>query len=702
MSEQFLYFLQQMFNGVTLGSTYALIAIGYTMVYGIIGMINFAHGEVYMIGSYVSFMIIAALMMMGIDTGWLLVAAGFVGAIVIASAYGWSIERVAYRPVRNSKRLIALISAIGMSIFLQNYVSLTEGSRDVALPSLFNGQWVVGHSENFSASITTMQAVIWIVTFLAMLALTIFIRYSRMGRACRACAEDLKMASLLGINTDRVIALTFVIGAAMAAVAGVLLGQFYGVINPYIGFMAGMKAFTAAVLGGCGLIRPADSGAAGDADRFSGAPGGRESMKPMHIAMALLSAAMFFVLAGVFMGVQLELDGTKLVVDSASDVRWQWVFIGTAVVFFFQLLRPAFQKGLKSVSGPKFILPAIDGSTVKQKLFLVALLVLAVAWPFMVSRGTVDIATLTMIYIILGLGLNVVVGLSGLLVLGYGGFYAIGAYTFALLNHYYGLGFWTCLPIAGLMAAAAGFLLGFPVLRLRGDYLAIVTLGFGEIVRILLLNNTEITGGPNGISQIPKPTFFGLEFSRTAREGGWDTFSNFFGLKYDPSDRVIFLYLVALLLVVLSLFVINRLLRMPLGRAWEALREDEIACRSLGLSPRRIKLTAFTISAAFAGFAGTLFAARQGFVSPESFTFAESAFVLAIVVLGGMGSQFAVILAAILLVVSRELMRDFNEYSMLMLGGLMVLMMIWRPQGLLPMTRPQLKLKNGAAKGEQA
>ena len=412
-------------------------------------------------------------------------------------------------------------------------------------------------------------------------------------------------------------------------------------------------------------------------------------MKPMHFAMALLSAAMFFVLAGVFMGVQLGLDGTKLVVDTAPDIRWQWVFIGTGVVFLFQLLRPLFQKTLKNVSGPKFVLPAIDGTTVKQKLF-------------MVSRGTVDIATLTMIYVILGLGLNVVVGLSGLLVLGYGGFYAIGAYTFALLNHYYGLGFWTCLPLAGLVSAAAGFLLGFPVLRLRGDYLAIVTLGFGEIVRILLLNNTEVTGGPNGISQIPKPTFFGLEFSRTAREGGWDTFSNFFGIKYDPSDRVIWLYLVALLLVVITLFVINRLLRMPLGRAWEALREDEIACRSLGLNPTRIKLTAFTISAAFAGFAGTLFAARQGFVSPESFTFAESAFVLAIVVLGGMGSQFAVILAAILLVVSRELMRDFNEYSMLMLGGLMVLMMIWRPQGLLPMTRPQLKLKSAEAKGEQA
>jgi len=251
MSEQFLYFLQQMFNGVTLGSTYALIAIGYTMVYGIIGMINFAHGEVYMIGSYVSFIVIAALMMMGIDTSWLLIGCGFVVAVVIASCYGWS---VAYKPVRSSKRLIALISAIGMSIFLQNYVSLTQGSRDVALPNLVTGQWTLGVSNGFAATISTMQIVIWVVTFLSMLALTLFIRYSRMGRACRACAEDLKMASLLGINTDRVISLTFVIGAAMAAVAGVLLGQFYGVINPYIGFMAGMKAFTAAVLGGIGSI----------------------------------------------------------------------------------------------------------------------------------------------------------------------------------------------------------------------------------------------------------------------------------------------------------------------------------------------------------------------------------------------------------------------------------------------------------------
>ncbi|MGL9738123.1 high-affinity branched-chain amino acid ABC transporter permease LivM [Serratia sp. (in: enterobacteria)] len=425
----------------------------------------------------------------------------------------------------------------------------------------------------------------------------------------------------------------------------------------------------------------------------------------LNLLNALIATAVLFVMASFLMGMQLSLDGTKLVVHGAAEVRWMWIGIGCVIVFFFQLLRPLLQQGLKKVSGPAFVLPSFDGTTPRQKLLAALLIVAAVAWPFLVSRGTVDIATLTLIYVMLGLGLNVVVGLSGLLVLGYGGFYAIGAYTYALLNHHYGFGFWESLPLAGIVTAAFGFLLGFPVLRLRGDYLAIVTLGFGEIVRILLLNNTEITGGPNGISQIPKPTFFGLEFNRSVRDGGWDTFHNFFGLKYDPSDRIVFLYLVALLLVVLTLFVINRLLRMPLGRAWEALREDEIACRSLGLSPTRIKLTAFTISAAFAGFAGTLFAARQGFVSPESFTFVESAFVLAIVVLGGMGSQFAVILAAILLVVSRELMRDLNEYSMLLLGALMVLMMIWRPQGLLPMKRPQLKLQAAdihAGKGEQA
>ncbi|MCL6416993.1 high-affinity branched-chain amino acid ABC transporter permease LivH [Aestuariirhabdus sp. Z084] len=254
MSESFLYFVQQMLNGLTIGSTYALIAIGYTMVYGIIGMINFAHGEVYMIGSYVAFIVLAALAMLGIESLPILLCAAFLISMIVTSSYGYTIERVAYRPLRGGNRLIPLISAIGMSIFLQNLVRMAQGSRDVAMPSLITGGWDFGPSEGFQATLSYMQLVIFAVTFVSMTALTLFISRSRMGRACRACAEDLGMANLLGINTNRIIALTFVIGAALAAVAGVLLGTYYGVINPYLGFMAGLKAFTAAVLGGIGSI----------------------------------------------------------------------------------------------------------------------------------------------------------------------------------------------------------------------------------------------------------------------------------------------------------------------------------------------------------------------------------------------------------------------------------------------------------------
>ena len=248
------HYLQQLVNGLTIGSTYALIAIGYTMVYGIIGMINFAHGEVYMIGSYVAFIAIAGLTLLGIDSLPLLMLAAFAASIVITSAYGYSIERVAYRPLRGSNRLIPLISAIGMSIFLQNLVLLAQDSKDKAIPNLLPGNLIFGESAMHGVVISYMQLLIFVVTLLVMLGLTLFITRSRLGRACRACAEDLKMANLLGIDTNAIIALTFVIGATLAAVAAVLLGMQYGVINPHIGFLAGIKAFTAAVLGGIGSI----------------------------------------------------------------------------------------------------------------------------------------------------------------------------------------------------------------------------------------------------------------------------------------------------------------------------------------------------------------------------------------------------------------------------------------------------------------
>ena len=237
-----------------------------------------------------------------------------------------------------------------------------------------------------------------------------------------------------------------------------------------------------------------------------------------------------------------------------------------------------------------------------------------------------------------------------------------------------------------------GFVLGFPVLRLRGDYLAIVTLGFGEIIRLLLVNLTSWTGGPDGISGIPKPSVLGMEMARNPSVEGGTTFHQMLGLEFNSLHMVIFLYLMALTLAVLTLWISSRLIRMPIGRAWEALREDEIACRSLGLNPMKIKLSAFTLGAMFAGFGGAFFAARQGIVNPESFTFIESALILAIVVLGGMGSQLGVIIAAILITVLPELAREFSEYRMLIFGLVMILMMVWRPQGLLPMKRQHVEV----------
>ncbi|HEH9396245.1 high-affinity branched-chain amino acid ABC transporter permease LivM [Aeromonas salmonicida] len=414
---------------------------------------------------------------------------------------------------------------------------------------------------------------------------------------------------------------------------------------------------------------------------------------------ACIASLVLMVLSFWLLGFRLETEGSQLLVVSRLDISLAWLVGGAALVFWFQLLRGQIGRLFQaSISGfstgfTKLVLPSPEEAPRLYNVTAILVLLFAVSWPFMASRGAIDLATLALIYIMLGLGLNVVVGLAGLLDLGYVGFYAVGAYSYALLNTYFGLSFWECLPIAGLMAATFGFLLGFPVLRLRGDYLAIVTLGFGEIIRILLNNMTSLTGGPNGISGIPKPTLAGLEFNRTVKDGGFGTFHDFFGIAYNANHKVIFLYLMALVLVVATLFVINRLLRMPLGRAWEALREDEIACKSLGLNPTITKLTAFTIGATFAGFAGSFFASRQGFISPESFVFIESAIVLAIVVLGGMGSQIGVVLAAIVMTVLPELAREFNEYRMLMFGLLMVFMMIWRPQGLLPMTRPHLELQ---------
>lgn len=382
--------------------------------------------------------------------------------------------------------------------------------------------------------------------------------------------------------------------------------------------------------------------------------------------------------------------------------RFDWIGYSALIVFFGRLGLVGFldwwrlrqgrpEPTASGAPAQKDVLTRIGSKA--DKWLMPALIAFAIVMPMLpfASRTVVDLATVVLIYVMLGWGLNIVVGLAGLLDLGYVAFYAVGAYSYALLSLHFGFGFWESLPLAGLFAALFGIILGFPVLRLRGDYLAIVTLGFGEIIRIILLNWTDVTQGSNGITGIQRPSFFGIPFTASPDEGQ-TAFHELFGLEYSSVHRIIFLYYVILVLALITNFFTMRIRRLPVGRAWEALREDEIACKSLGINPTNTKLTAFAIGAMFGGFAGSFFATRQGFISPESFSFIESAVILAIVVLGGMGSQTGIVLAAAFLTLLPELAREFSLFRMLAFGAAMVLIMVWRPQGLLAHREPTIRL----------
>lgn len=432
---------------------------------------------------------------------------------------------------------------------------------------------------------------------------------------------------------------------------------------------------------------------------------------------ALLSALITLGLSIPILAYKTDQSGSSLTLVP----RWGLVAIMCAIIFGLRVLQHAFmatRAARQALPDPHQATEPVHAEpSAYQKVSRYAIpffLGIALAFPFLVyviqgglteSRYWVDLGILILTYVMLGWGLNIVVGLAGLLDLGYVAFYAVGAYSYALLSTTFGLSFWVCLPLAGILAAFWGIILGFPVLRLRGDYLAIVTLAFGEIVRLVLINWTDLTNGGAGISSIPRASFFGLPF--TAGEGG---FASTFGLEFNGMHRMIFLYYLILALALLTNFVTMRLRRLPIGRAWEALREDEIACRSLGINTTNTKLTAFAIGAMFGGFAGSFFAVRQGFVSPESFNFLESAIILAIVVMGGMGSQIGVAIAALVLVGGPEMLRnlgflkavfgegfDPNEYRLLLFGMGMVAMMVWRPRGLISEREPSVVLKERKA-----
>ena len=520
------YFLQQLINGISLGAIYGLIAVGYTMVYGIIGMINFAHGDIYMVGAFISLIGFLIMASIGISVPFALIIVLF-AAMALTAVYGWTVERIAYRPLRGSNRLAPLISAIGMSIVLQNYVQIAQGARSKSIPPVITGGFDLVSTGKFHVTVSTMQVIVVVLTAILMFALTWLIQSTPLGRAQRATEQDPTMAALSGVDVDRTISITFIIGAALAAVAGLMVTLYYGVIDFYIGFLAGIKAFTAAVLGGIGSIPGAvlggtphrhhrsvvvrlcldrlqgrrgvrHSGSGSDhpplgpsgparnreglmADATAPAPAPK-SFRANPIAGMVLDALAAAVIAALLAAPML---GVRLV-DAAGGITlsYRTALIGyaAAIVFAGRLAILAAYAAFahrrphgKAHSRLALYKPKAGQG---QRYAAYAILAVALILPFFADRNLTDKMTLILIYVMLGVGLNITVGLAGLLDLGYVAFYAVGAYSYALLAQHFDLSFWVCLPLAGLFAAATGLLIGFPILRLRGDYLAIVTLGF--------------------------------------------------------------------------------------------------------------------------------------------------------------------------------------------------------------------------------
>jgi branched-chain amino acid transport system permease protein len=432
---------------------------------------------------------------------------------------------------------------------------------------------------------------------------------------------------------------------------------------------------------------------------------------------ALLTGLIAFGLFLPLIGIRTEQD-----INNALTFQTRWPLLATMVALivaarFLQLVFIVPFVARRKERQRRDTTPPASPAPWRAKLsrwFVPAALGFVIAYPILVlllnrSSGAIkwidNFGIQILIYVMLGWGLNIVVGLAGLLDLGYVAFYAVGAYSYALLAKNFGLSFWLLLPLSGILASFWGIILGFPVLRLRGDYLAIVTLAFGEIIRLVLINWVPVTNGYAGVGGIPRPSFFGLPLD--ASDHG---FAATFHIPFSPLQRIVFLYYIILALALLTAGLTLRLRRLPVGRAWEALREDEIACRSLGINTTNTKLTAFAMGAMLGGFAGAFFAARQGFITPESFTFIESATILAIVVLGGMGSQIGVAIAAVVMIGGTEAMRDLDvlksvfgagfdptQYRMLIFGFAMVMIMVWRPRGFVSSREPSVALKQKKA-----
>ncbi|SAL02278.1 inner-membrane translocator [Caballeronia fortuita] len=665
------YFEQLLLNGLVIGSIYALAAVAYTLVYGVVKLVNFAFGELFMLGGFLTLTLMTKQMtLFGIQMPMPGLDFYIAGPLAIAgvAALGALIDVVAYRPLRNAPRLAPLITSIAISVLLQSVAQTVWGPTSLRFPPLPVGG-LPPLSLGVDLTVTPSELAVFGCAIVAMIGVQFFVSATSLGRAMRAAAQDSTAAYLVGIPVNRIICAAFVLGSALAAFAGILYAQSFQFVSPTMGFVPGLKALTAAVLGGIGSIPGAALGGIilGVAESVCAGYLPDGSVYQDALSFALLVLLLLVRPQGLLGRADLNVSARGSLMSGGGSRR------APALVKMFGSLDRAFAAlgrfGEKRVAFGAMAIAVALGVAIRSDYWL-------------------SILVMVLVYGMLASGLNIVVGLAGLLDLGFIAFFAIGAYFSSLIfvsvmQNHFGVDtasiwwlFYPNLIVGGLLAALLGAILGYPTLRVRGDYLAIMTLGFGEIVRIVATNWISVTNGPMGVRGIPSPQFFGMSFD-------------------EPRTQFFF----ALALTAIVLFAVARLSRSYVGRAWVALREDEDAAEMMGVAGTRFKLLAYACSGFVGGVVGVFYAHLQQYVSPASFTLFENILVLMLIVLGGLGTLVGPFIGAAIWIVFLQLslkipfVSAYPESRYVLLGVLLVALMLFRPEGIAAKARLRLTME---------
>ena len=600
-------FVDPLVSGLINGNAYALIALGLSLIFGVADLVDFAHGSVFAIGGMLGWFLVAVL-------HWPL-ASALAGVVVSTAALGLLIERVAVRPLAGAPRIVPLLSTVAVALILDRVSQLVFGPETRLFPSLLpNRAFRLG-----DIRFGLVDLVMFGVTVASVAVLWVFLMRTRLGRALRATAQDRDAARQMGVNVHALEGLAFAVASALAGIGGVLVGMYYRNVDPSMGFAAMIEGFAAATVGGLGNL-----------------PGA--------------------VVGGLLLGVA-ESFGVTWFGGSTRGL------IAFGVLVMVLWLRP---RGLFGSKGADFTEPMTgtffgQGNPASLRRWHIAAILIGafVVLPAVADPYLLTVATIVAIFAILALSLTLVAGTSGLMSIGQAGFFAIGAYTSALLVKDHGWSFWLALPAAGAAASLTATILVSPALKLRGHYAAIVTLGLGAIVTAVILNLPSVTGGPMGVTNIPPPTLFSYQI-------------------VSPRD---YYWLSATLLVICAALIVG-LQRSHLGRVWRSIRDDEVAAQASGVRITSYKSLAFAIGAFVAGIGGSLLAHQYMYISPDIFGVDVSVLAMTIVVLGGMANVPGTILGAIVLVGGPEFFRPLHDVRILAYGLLLLLLILYRPQGL--------------------